>query len=78
MRRAKVCGAGMLDAGAAVGSTIPGTGGPPGSVKVVEYYRSDLDHYFITADQNEIAASEYKASGVFKRPACISTRTRIR
>lgn len=62
----KVCGAGMLDAGAAVGSAIPGTGGPPGSVRVVEYYRSDLDHYFITADQNEIAALNTKASGVFK------------
>ena len=62
----RLCGAGMLDAGAAVGSAIPGAGGPPGSVKVVEYYRADLDHYFITADSNEIAALNTKASGVFK------------
>lgn len=62
----RLCGAGMLDAGAAVGSTFPDTGGPPGSVRVAEYYRADLDHYFITADQNEIAALNTKASGVFK------------
>ena len=62
-----LCGSGMLDAGAAVGSAIPGTGGPPGSVKVVEYYRADLDHYFITADPNEIAAVDTYLSGIFKR-----------
>ena len=45
-----LCGAGMLDAGAAVGSTIPGGPAPAEAYQVVEYYRADLDHYFITAD----------------------------
>jgi serine protease len=62
-----LCGAGMLDAGAAVGSAIPDTGGPPGSVRVVEYYRADLDHYFITADANEIAAIDAQLAHIFKR-----------
>jgi serine protease len=63
----RICGAGMLDAGAAVGSAIPGSGAPPGAVKVVEYYRGDLDHYFISADPSEIAAIDANLSGIFKR-----------
>jgi serine protease len=63
----RICGAGMLDAGAAIGSAIPGTGAPPGAVKVVEYYRSDLDHYFISADPAETEAIDAYLSGIFKR-----------
>jgi serine protease len=62
-----LCGAGMLDAGAAVGSAIPGGATPAGAAKVVEYYRADLDHYFISADPAEIAALDANLSGVFKR-----------
>ncbi len=61
-----VCGAGMLDAGAAVGSLLPGGGSPPeGAVPVIEYYRADLDHYFITADPAEIASVD--ANPTFQR-----------
>ena len=62
-----VCGAGMLDAGAAVGSAIPSGATPAGAAKVVEYYRADLDHYFISADPAEIAALDASVSGAFKR-----------
>jgi hypothetical protein len=44
-----LCGSGMLDAGAAVGSTLLGGPPPPNATQVVEYYRADLDHYFMTA-----------------------------
>jgi serine protease len=51
-----VCGTGLLDAGIAVASTVPSSAvAPPGSVPVVEYYRADLDHYFVTASADEIA-----------------------
>jgi subtilisin family serine protease len=51
-----VCGMGLLDAGIAVASTVPSSSvAPPGSVPVVEYYRADLDHYFVTASAAEIA-----------------------
>ncbi len=54
-RNGNVCGAGILDAGLAMASTIPGGLAPPaGSAQVVEYYRKDLDHYYYTADPNEI------------------------
>ena len=50
------CGSGLLDAGAALASTLPGgSTPPPGAFGVVEYYRADLDHYFITAEPAEIA-----------------------
>ncbi|MFO1399059.1 MAG: S8 family peptidase [Burkholderiales bacterium] len=62
-----LCGSGMLDAGAAVGSIIPGGSPPPGTVPVVEYYRADLDHYFITADPAEAAYVDANLSGIFKR-----------
>jgi serine protease len=64
---ANLCGAGMLDAGAAVGSIIPGGSPPPGTTPVIEYYRSDLDHYFITADPAEIAYVDTSLAGIFKR-----------
>ena len=42
-----VCGAGLLDAGFALQSTIAGPNtAPPGTVAVIEYYRADRDHYF--------------------------------
>jgi serine protease len=62
-----VCGAGMLDAGASVGSAIPGGVGPPGTTRVVEYYRADLDHYFITADPAEVDFVDTFLAGIFQR-----------
>jgi serine protease len=51
-----VCGAGILDAGYAMASTLPSSLlPPPGAATVVEYYRRDLDHYYLTADPYEIA-----------------------
>lgn len=63
-----LCGAGLLDAGLAVASTVPSNGiAPPGTVPVVEYYRSDLDHYFITASADEIAYYDAVLSNVWHR-----------
>ncbi len=63
-----VCGAGMLDAATAVGSLLPGGGAaPPGTTPVVEYYRADLDHYFITADPAEAAWIDANLGDIFKR-----------
>ena len=51
-----LCGAGLLDSSLALQSTIPGTSmAPSGTVAVVEYYRADKDHYFMSADVGEIA-----------------------
>src|SRR5215470_9692721 len=62
------CGAGLLDAGLAVQSTIPAPNrAPPGTVPVIEYYRSDLDHYFMTADPAEIAYDDTVLASVFQR-----------
>lgn len=50
------CGTGMLDAGAAVASTVPASVNlPPGAAAVVEFYDPVLDHYFVSADPGEIA-----------------------
>ena len=50
------CGAGLLDSTLALQSTFPGSAvAPPGTVPVIEYYDSSLDHYFITANPAEIA-----------------------
>jgi serine protease len=62
-----LCGSGMLDAGAAVGSTLPGGPPPPNAYQVVEYYRADLDHYFITADPAEILFVDTHLSTIFQR-----------
>jgi hypothetical protein len=62
-----ICGTGMLDAGAAVGSTMPGGTAPPNTARVIEYYRADLDHYFITADPAETAYIDANLAGTFKR-----------
>ena len=54
-RNGNVCGSGLLDAGIALASTIPGGAAPPpGATTVVEYYRDDLDHYYYSADPEEI------------------------
>ncbi len=63
-----VCGAGLLDAGLALQSTIAGPNtAPPGTVAVIEYYRADRDHYFMTADPAEIAFVDIYLSAYFKR-----------
>jgi serine protease len=63
-----LCGTGLLDAGLAVASTVPSNGvAPPGSVPVIEYYRSDLDHYFVTASPDEIAYFDTFLSTVWQR-----------
>ncbi|MBK7591228.1 MAG: S8 family serine peptidase [Betaproteobacteria bacterium] len=67
-RTGGLCGAGMLDAGAAVASTPPSTlNPPPGAVPVVEYYHAALDHYFITASAAEMAALDGATDGAFVR-----------
>jgi len=63
-----LCGSGMLDAGVALASTLPGNANPPpGAVTVVEYYRADLDHYFITADPAEIQFVDTALRDTFAR-----------
>ena len=63
-----LCGTGLLDAGLAVSSTIPAeTSPPPNAVAVVEYYRADLDHYFITSSTTEMASIDNNPSSPFKR-----------
>ena len=51
-----LCGAGMLDAGARSPARFPAGAAAAGATAVIEYYRFDLDHYYITADAAEIAA----------------------
>jgi serine protease len=62
-----ICGAGMLDAGAAVGSTFPNGAPPTNAFAVVEFYRADLDHYFITASPAEINYIDRFLGGTFQR-----------
>lgn len=62
-----LCGAGMLDAGAALGSVLPGGPPPANTYPVVEYYRADLDHYFITADPAEVHYIDTFLRGIFQR-----------
>ena len=62
------CGSGALDAGLAVASTMSGTSAPPpNAVPVIEYYRADFDHYFITASAAEAAYVDTFLGGIFKR-----------
>src|SRR5208283_3291289 len=57
------CGSGLLDATLSLQSTFPGSSAaPPGTVPVIEYYDSSLDHYFITANPAEIAYLDIAAS----------------
>ena len=68
--RCELCGVGLLDAGVAVGSTLPGgSTPPPGAFQVVEYYRADLDHYFITAHRRRRSTTSTRSC-----PACSSGR----
>lgn len=53
---ASTCGAGMLDAAAAVTAVMP-------TRSVIEFYNTDLDHYFITADATEAAAIDNGSAG---------------
>lgn len=62
------CGAGLLDTSLALQSTLPGVSvAPPGTVPVIEYYRSDKDHYFMSADAAEIAFVDTGLAGTFQR-----------
>ena len=61
------CGTGMLDAGAGLGSVLPGGPPPPNAVRVVEFYRPDLDHYFITADPAEANFIDKFLGGIYQR-----------
>ena len=71
-RAGAVCGAGLLDAGVAVASTPPATEAvPPNAVPVIEYYRADSDHYFITADPNEVAFIDVHLRGVWERTGTV-------
>jgi serine protease len=71
-RAGNLCGAGMLDAGLALASTVPGDlTPPPGTATVVEYYDPALDHYFITAQPAEVAYVDTYMRDVFQRTGFI-------
>src|SRR5205814_1981605 len=54
--RGPACGGGLLDAGFALLGTVSGSSmAPPGTVAVIEYYRADKDHYFMSANPAEVA-----------------------
>ena len=54
--RGPACGGGLLDAKFALLGTVSSSSlAPPGTVAVIEYYRADKDHYFMTANAAEIA-----------------------
>jgi len=62
------CGVGLLDAGLALQGTISSSQtAPPGTVPVIEYYRADKDHYFMTADPAEVAFVDTQLSPTFQR-----------
>ena len=62
------CGSGLLDAGLALQSTISATAmAPAGTVPVIEYYRPDKDHYFMTANPGEIAFVDAVLKNTFQR-----------
>jgi len=60
---AYTCGAGMLDAGAALSALVNNVP----AIEVVEYYWPARDHYFITANPAEIAALDASAPGGWAR-----------
>ena len=60
---AYTCGAGMLDAGAALSALVS----QAASVPVIEYYWAARDHYFITSNPAEIAALDAAAPGGWAR-----------
>jgi hypothetical protein len=54
--------------GLAVASTFPATAvAPPGTVPVIEYYRADRDHYFMTASAPEQGFVDTALAGTFQR-----------
>lgn len=60
------CGAGALDTGTAITSTIPASLNlPAGAIAIVEFYDPVLDHYFVTGDAAEIAVLD--AGGYWQR-----------
>ncbi|HTS21823.1 MAG TPA: S8 family peptidase [Casimicrobiaceae bacterium] len=62
------CGAGLLDTSLALQSTLPGESvAPPGTVPVIEYYRSDKDHYFMSANAAEVAFVDSALGSIFQR-----------
>jgi hypothetical protein len=66
--RAPVCGARLLDVGAALAVTpSPAERRAPGISTVVEYYRADVDRYFVTADTAEISALDGAPDGTWER-----------
>jgi subtilisin family serine protease len=63
-----LCGSGLLDASLALQSTIPGLAmAPPGTVAVIEYYRPDRDHYFLSADPGEIGFLDLVLNSTWQR-----------
>jgi serine protease len=62
------CGVGLLDAGVALRATASSNQmAPAGTVPVIEYYRADRDHYFMSANPAEIANVDTTLSGIFQR-----------
>lgn len=62
------CGSGLLDMGLAIASTFPASSvAPPGTAPVIEYYRADKDHYFMTASADEQAFVDNNLGGTFQR-----------
>jgi len=62
------CGSGLLDMGLAIASTFPAAAAAPaGTVPVIEYYRADRDHYFMTASAPEQAYVDNNFAGTFER-----------
>lgn len=62
------CGSGLLDMGLAIASTFPAASvAPPGTVPVIEYYRADKDHYFMTASADEQIFVDNSLAGTFQR-----------
>ncbi len=62
------CGVGLLDAGLALNATVSSSQmAPPGTVPVIEYYRADRDHYFMTGDPADIAIVDTVFSNTFQR-----------
>jgi serine protease len=62
------CGSGLLDMGLALASTFPASAvAPAGTVPVIEYYRADRDHYFMTASAPEQAFVDTSLAGTFQR-----------
>jgi len=63
-----MCGSGMLDISLAIQSTLPATSvAPAGTSPVVEFYRADLDHYFMSANSSETTFVDTVLGATFQR-----------